>query len=99
MTHTCVDVTVLYLQVKLMECSNARIKAEFQHQESQTKLAALQKANKKQLAEAAKAKTFPHDFEELECSAEYPGSDYERPKQTLLFHCYSPSTMSDDVDG
>ena len=83
-----------------MECTNAKAKAELSSQEAQTHLAAAQRAHKKSLAAAAKSlDSLPLESGDNKEFLEYTSSgtdgDKALPQKTLLFHCWSPSSLSE----
>ena len=83
-----------------MDATNAKVKAEYQCRESQTLMSALQRAHKKKYAATSKLRQ-PELFQQEE-SDDASGHDHiggasasQQDRQTLLFHCYSPSDLSD----
>ena len=86
------------VQVKLMEATNAKSRAENCFKETQVLLSAAQRNNKRRPADHKAEERWSSEFEELDISplkSERPTSAGNICKQTLLFHCYSPDTPSE----
>lgn len=83
-----------------MESTSARVRAEMQQQEAQASLAAMRRSLK-----ASRQWTSLRTHEETEGRGQGEDAHVEGmqarefedyPKETLLFHCYSPSSSPED---
>jgi len=92
------------MQVRLIETTNARVKAEVQMQKVEAEFAASRRTQKRVQAENGKLKEQSQAWEEwlqrtgtgrkAETLKDTLYADGSPEGQTLLFHCYSPDSSN-----